>query len=57
MLTEFVQHAVVTIAALAAGAMLARRVFGAVCARASRTGCAGCPVGQRVCPTRLTPPV
>ena len=54
---ELVQHAVVTMAALAAGAMLARRVFGAVCSRASRTGCASCPLGQRVCTMRLNPPV
>jgi hypothetical protein len=53
----FIQHAVVTMAALVAVAMLARRAFGAVCRRPSRTDCAGCPVAQHVCGTRLNPPV
>lgn len=40
---EIVQHAVVALIALAAGAVLVRRVFGFVGPRAGRTSCAGCP--------------
>ena len=40
---EILQHAVVTLVALAASAVLVRRVFGFIKPRAGRTNCAGCP--------------
>lgn len=46
---EILQHAVVTLVALAASAVLVRRVFGFVEPRASRIGCAGCPSAQGAC--------
>jgi hypothetical protein len=46
---EILQHAVVTLVALAASAVLVRRVFGFVEPRAGRTGCAGCPSAQGAC--------
>lgn len=46
---EILQHAVVTLVALAASAALFRRVFGFVGPRAGRTGCAGCPSAQGAC--------
>jgi hypothetical protein len=46
---EILQHAVVTLVALAASAVLVRRGFGFVEPRAGRTGCAGCPSAQGAC--------
>ena len=46
---EIVQHAVVTLVALAASAALCRRVFGSMRPSTRQTGCAGCPSAQGVC--------
>jgi hypothetical protein len=46
---EILQHAVVTLVALAASAVLCRRVVGVVGHPAGRTECAGCPSAQGAC--------
>ena len=47
---EILQHAFVTLAALAAGVTIFRRVLGFVGTRARRTGCS-CPSGDGACGT------
>lgn len=47
---EILQHAFVTLAALAAGTAIFRRVMGFVGRRARRTGCS-CPSGEGACGT------
>ena len=47
---EILQHALVTLAALAASAAIFRRVMGFVGTRARRTGCS-CPSGGGACGT------
>jgi len=47
---EILQHALVTLAALAASAAIFRRVLGFVGTRARRTGCS-CPSGDGACGT------
>ncbi len=46
---EIFQHAVVTVVALAAGALVLRRVFGFLSPRAEAPRCAGCPSTQSAC--------
>lgn len=46
---EILQHAVVTLVALAASALLCRRVFGFVGPGAGRTCCARCPSAEGAC--------
>ena len=41
------QHALVTLLALAAGAVLFRRVFGVAGTSAGKRGCTGCPSARR----------
>jgi len=48
---EIWQHAVVTLAALAAGTLVWRRVFGVVAPRTPTGGCAGCPSARGACGT------
>lgn len=50
MSADTLQHALVTLAALAASAVIARRLLGFVGARPRRTGCA-CPSGKNMCGT------
>ena len=45
---EILQHALVTMAALAASAVIFRRILGFVGTRARRTGCS-CPSGDGAC--------
>lgn len=52
---EIVQHAVVTLVALAASAVLCRRVFGFASPPAPGTGCAGCPSAQDACGATTQP--
>ena len=47
---QILQHALVTLAALAASAVIFRRVMGFVGTRPKRTGCS-CPSGDGVCGT------
>jgi len=51
MSTEMLQHAIVTLVALAAGTAVVRRIFGFVGRRARRTGCASCASGSGACAT------
>jgi hypothetical protein len=46
---EIVQHAVVTVVALAAAVVVCRRVFGFVGSGAERTSCEGCPSTESAC--------
>ena len=48
---EIFQHAVVTLLALAASALVFRRVFGFVGRSAGRSGCAACPSAKGSCGT------
>lgn len=43
---ELLQHAVVTLVALAAGAVVIRRVLGFAAPPAKPAGCAGCPAAR-----------
>jgi len=52
---EILQHAVVTLVALAASAVLVRRVFGSIKPRAGRTSCAGCPSAPGSCGATAQP--
>jgi hypothetical protein len=46
---EILQHAVVTLVALAASGLVFRRVFGFVGRRAGGSGCAACPSAKGAC--------
>ena len=48
---EILQHAVVTLLALAAVAVLYRRIVGFAGPGAAGTGCDGCPSAERTCGT------
>lgn len=53
---EILQHAVVTLVALAAAAVVLRRLFGFLSPRAEEPRCAGCPSTQGACaPTAPQP--
>jgi hypothetical protein len=56
MFSDILQHAVVSVVALAASGTLVRRVFGFALPNARRTGCAACPSGRNTCgaPTQAT---
>lgn len=55
MMTEILQHIVVTLVALAAGSTLVHRMVGCVGTRAGRSGCAGCPSARSACGAGRTP--
>ena len=46
---EILQHAVVTMVALAAAAVVLRRLFGFLSPRAEQPRCAGCPSTESSC--------
>jgi hypothetical protein len=55
MTTEILQTIVVTLAALAAAAVVVRRVFPSSASRAGQEGCAGCPSAGGGCGTKRVP--
>lgn len=52
---DMLQHGVVTLVALGALAVIARRVLGFVQVRDTRSGCPNCPSSKGACAPRVTP--
>ena len=52
--SEMLQHAIVTLVALGALAVIARRVLGFVGVRESKSGCSNCASSKSACATPTT---